>query len=320
MKLLLSVIILFLTLTSHLIAFAGEPDLFTTLSQNLLGNYTEIDFSELEGEANSCGFLGSESKFFVNVKEAENLPEQVDLLCVASDEVISQFPSKGVLESSDLYEILFKTQALGDLLDEVDSEILQFKEFANISGPYIWLGGKIEDGDFEDFGGIDISVIQKDEKVVLVYLAYINKKNPDVDMNQIISAIAGQGETSQPLAYNSRNYNVRVNSIEYPAEYNQFYEPEDNHVYLSLDVSMKNKSSELQSVGLMSFKLKDGQGFVYEPEWTKIKGPKFPVFERLSSQEQTRGWITFEIPQSSQDLVLEYSDFDENFKIQLSSN
>ncbi len=322
MKVLLSVIVLFVTLTSNLSAFAGESDLFTFLSKDLLSDYMVVDFSELETDASSCGFLGSESKFFVYFEEdPDNSPEQFDLLCVASDEIVSQFPSKSILEKSDLYEIVFKSQALGEVLDEIDSGLLQFKEVTSVDvdSPYIWFGAKVESNNSVDFGGIDISVLQKDEQVVLVYVAYSNKDNPNIEMNQIISALAGNVETSQSLAYNSRSYEVKVNSIEYPAAYNQFSEPEENHVYLSLDIVMKNTSSDVQSVGSMSFKLKDGKGFLYEPEWPTIKSPKFPVFERLYSQEKARGWITFEIPESSKDLVLEYNDFGEDFKIQLPS-
>ncbi|MDB9313467.1 DUF4352 domain-containing protein [Spirulina sp. CS-785/01] len=322
MKTLLSIIILWIFLTFNSVALASNSNSLVRPLKELLNNYEVLDFSTMGDDSQFCGFSGSKSLLFVDEGflekfQGEQNSQDFEFICVAYDVISNQFSNKKTLKKSDFFDLFSSSQVLNGV-DNVDSELIEYKETSQFSKPYIWL--KLKDNDkeneMEGVGGIELLAFQNDESVFVTYLIYGNKSSPNADFDEIVSTI--QANSSQFLVYNSKLYEVKVNSIETPKSDNAFLEPEDDQIYVALDISMTNKSKDEKGIGALNFRLQDEEGFVYKPmAFTSIKSPEFPSFIKVSPKKKVRGWITFKVQRSAENLVLEYSDFGVNFKIQL---
>jgi hypothetical protein len=102
-------------------------------------------------------------------------------------------------------------------------------------------------------------------------------------------------------------YLITVNNVEWQERYASFVTPKAGHVYLAVDITIgSNRTSGVSPNGL-STKVKDGSGFSYTIEILGYKEPLLGGSNNLQPGNVSRGWVTFQVPRGSKDLVFEYT-------------
>lgn len=87
--------------------------------------------------------------------------------------------------------------------------------------------------------------------------------------------------------------------------------PIAGYVYLLLEVTMGNVSSQTQNADPIFYSLRDSVGNKYQPQlflptgYTDFSG-------NVASQAQAHGWLGFEVPPDQKTFLLNYDDFSNN--------
>ena len=86
---------------------------------------------------------------------------------------------------------------------------------------------------------------------------------------------------------------------------NPYIKPADGKRYLAVNVKVDYSGSSSVYTSLLDFKLKDSDAYKYDSTYLEIKSPQLQGSD-VKSGDSLRGWITFEIPNSSKGLKLIY--------------
>jgi hypothetical protein len=140
--------------------------------------------------------------------------------------------------------------------------------------------------------------------VIIVVASADNKKEPQ----KINSNNSGAQQTEQPKAPQEfkigdtvklGDYSITVNEVKNCASSNQFLQPKAGNVYVTADITQENKGADAKSYNLWDFKLQDDKDFSYQTAMAGCREPSFGS-GTLQPNQKTRGYITFEIPKTSQ--------------------
>lgn len=86
---------------------------------------------------------------------------------------------------------------------------------------------------------------------------------------------------------------------------NPYIKPTDGKRYLAVNVKVDYSGSTSEYTSSLDFKLKDADAYKYDSTYLEIKSPQLQG-STVKSGDSLRGWITFEIPNSSKGLQLIY--------------
>ena len=102
------------------------------------------------------------------------------------------------------------------------------------------------------------------------------------------------------------DYTLKVNRVIDPfTSKNSFSSPDKGNKFVAVDVSVKNTSSEPQTVSaIMCFSLRDGRGQGYDMDYF-AGGPKPPDAE-VGPGRFIKGTLTYQVPKNAKGLTLEF--------------
>ncbi len=98
-------------------------------------------------------------------------------------------------------------------------------------------------------------------------------------------------------------YMVTVNSVK-TSQGDAVFKPKSGHTFLIVDVTVKNTSSEEQTLStLLQFTLKDSTGQKYDETFT---ADTTPPDGKIATGDQVKGQMAYEVPKSQHDFTLAF--------------
>lgn len=168
----------------------------------------------------------------------------------------------------------------------------------------------INNGDLQYATSIDQSISSKKLDSDILYFAkeLINfEKRIDSLKSEVDKKIIEENKAKEKLKpqFEVGGLKIIINSANNWYDYNEFSSPRYGYVYFVLDVTIINNSSKMKSVNPLYFTLKDSDGYSYNV---------YPLFElnpllgaeNLSPGDKVRGFISFEVLNSSHDFRIKY--------------
>lgn len=98
---------------------------------------------------------------------------------------------------------------------------------------------------------------------------------------------------------------VVVNSVKPYKNKNQFMTPKEGSKVVSVDVSLKNNSSDSYNYNVLDFRLQDNQDYTYTNSVSDIE--PYITTGVIQPGQTTRGYITYEIPEENEPIKLTYT-------------
>jgi len=117
-----------------------------------------------------------------------------------------------------------------------------------------------------------------------------------------IPTYAAYAAVGQPVT--DKGYQVTVNKVESAHSYD-YYDAPSGSKLVSLDVTIASVADSKVDVNPFYATLKTTDGFVYNLTFFG-KEPQLPAKNDLSKGDLTRGWVTFEVPDETEDFIFEY--------------
>ncbi len=88
-------------------------------------------------------------------------------------------------------------------------------------------------------------------------------------------------------------------------EASSYSSPKFGYKFVAVDVKIVNNSTYGKYVSAYDFSIKDEDGYDYESTYKETKTPRL-AGKTISKGKSLRGWITFEVPEDADELVLNY--------------
>ncbi len=133
----------------------------------------------------------------------------------------------------------------------------------------------------------------------------------------IVASLAGGGTSSSGVPDDYEQYLNEFEGLQGQATANELLDPwkaasadeqpSPGHRYVAIEVTIENNTNDAVPVYVSHslFKLTDSENFAYSPTPSRAK-PQLPEGLELAPGQKTRGWVTFEVDESSQIESLEY--------------
>ena len=86
---------------------------------------------------------------------------------------------------------------------------------------------------------------------------------------------------------------------------NQFMQPQDGNKFIAVEVKITNLGTKIENANPFDFQLKDSDDYSYDYSFWNVKKPEFKMTD-LKLNDSVRGWLTFEVPTTSNNFKLIY--------------